>query len=49
MPRAKRSTPYVVGRKGVAYYSFRDRRSPVSWTGFSDSPTYADAKTVAAL
>jgi F-type H+-transporting ATPase subunit gamma len=44
----KEVVSYVIGRKGVAYYSFRDRAVAESWTGFSDSPTYADAKAVAA-
>ncbi|MEV0093342.1 F0F1 ATP synthase subunit gamma [Streptomyces sp. NPDC050738] len=39
---------YIVGRKGVAYYGFRERKVTESWTGFTDSPTYADAKNVAA-
>ncbi|MGW7195794.1 F0F1 ATP synthase subunit gamma [Streptomyces chryseus] len=39
---------YIVGRKGVAYYGFRERKVAESWTGFTDSPTYADAKMVAA-
>jgi F-type H+-transporting ATPase subunit gamma len=39
---------YLIGRKAVAYYSFRERKVAASWTGFSDSPTYADAKTAAA-
>ncbi|WNI18122.1 F0F1 ATP synthase subunit gamma [Actinacidiphila sp. ITFR-21] len=39
---------YVVGRKGLAYYSFRERAVAESWTGFSDSPQYGDAKKVAA-
>ncbi|MEU3374736.1 F0F1 ATP synthase subunit gamma [Streptomyces sp. NPDC006711] len=39
---------YIVGRKGVAYYGFRERKVSQSWTGFTDSPTYADAKQVAA-
>ncbi|MFI0982362.1 F0F1 ATP synthase subunit gamma [Streptomyces sp. NPDC021093] len=38
---------YIVGRKGVAYYAFRERKVADSWTGFTDSPTYADAKRVA--
>ncbi|NJP45015.1 F0F1 ATP synthase subunit gamma [Actinacidiphila epipremni] len=38
---------YLVGRKAVAYYSFRDRAVTDSWTGFSDSPQYANAKAVA--
>ncbi|GAU65484.1 ATP synthase gamma chain [Streptomyces sp. NBRC 110611] len=39
---------YIVGRKGVSYYGFRDRKVTDSWTGFTDSPTYADAKAIAA-
>lgn len=39
---------YIVGRKGVAYYNFRERKVEETWTGFSDSPMYADAKAVSA-
>ncbi|MFG2862438.1 F0F1 ATP synthase subunit gamma [Streptomyces sioyaensis] len=39
---------YIVGRKGVSYYSFRERKIVESWTGFTDSPTYGDAKAIAA-
>lgn len=38
----------MIGRKGVAYYGFRERKVADSWTGFTDSPTYADAKRAAA-
>lgn len=38
----------MIGRKGVAYYGFRERKIADSWTGFTDSPTYADAKRAAA-
>ncbi|MEU5398308.1 F0F1 ATP synthase subunit gamma [Streptomyces sp. NPDC005963] len=38
---------YIVGRKGVSYYGFRERKVAESWTGFTDNPTYADAKKVA--
>ncbi|WP_407549937.1 F0F1 ATP synthase subunit gamma [Streptomyces sp. Pv4-95] len=38
---------YIIGRKGVSYYGFRERQVAESWTGFTDSPTYADAKAVA--
>jgi F-type H+-transporting ATPase subunit gamma len=42
------SSVYVVGRKGESY--FRYRRYPVeaSFTGFSDQPSYEDARTIAA-
>lgn len=39
---------YIVGRKGVAYYTFRERKIADSWGGFTDNPTYADAKRIAA-
>ena len=38
---------YLVGRKAVNYYKFRNRPVAGSWTGFSDSPTYENAKEVA--
>ena len=38
---------YLVGRKAVNYYRFRNRQVAGSWTGFSDSPTYENAKEVA--
>ena len=38
---------YLVGRKAVNYYKFRNRVVAGSWTGFSDSPTYENAKEVA--
>ncbi len=40
---------YIVGRKGVAYYGFRERKVADSWTGFTDNPAYSDAKRIAAL
>ncbi len=39
---------YIVGRKGVAYYGFRERKVAESWTGFTDNPAYSDAKRIAA-
>lgn len=38
---------YLVGRKAVNYYKFRNRPVAGTWTGFSDSPTYENAKEVA--
>ncbi|MCU7724620.1 F0F1 ATP synthase subunit gamma [Actinoplanes sp. KI2] len=37
---------YVVGRKGVGYYRFRNRPIEASWTGFSERPSFADAKRI---
>src|SRR5207247_7758180 len=38
---------YVAGRKGISYLRFRDRPVEASWRGFSETPSYDDAKTVA--
>ncbi|AQA04272.1 F0F1 ATP synthase subunit gamma [Mycobacterium sp. MS1601] len=38
---------YVVGRKALGYYSFRGRDVIESWTGFSERPTYDNAKEIA--
>lgn len=37
---------YVVGRKGVTYYRFRNREIAASWTGFSERPTFEDARRI---
>jgi F-type H+-transporting ATPase subunit gamma len=37
---------YVTGRKGLGYYRFRRRPIEQSWTGFSDRPSYEDARAV---
>lgn len=44
----KEADTYIVGRKGVAYYGFRERKVADSWTGFTDNPAYSDAKRIAA-
>lgn len=38
---------YVVGRKALSYYSFRNWDVHDSWTGFSEKPTYEDAQEIA--
>ena len=43
----KEPVSYLVGRKAQAYYRFRGRPVEDSWSGFSEKPTYADAKAVA--
>src|SRR5215210_6437370 len=40
---------YVSGRKGVAYYKFRNRELVDSWTGHSDQPTYDVAREIGAV
>jgi len=42
----KQPVLYVIGRKGVTYYRFRNRHIEGSWTGFSEQPTFEDAKRV---
>lgn len=44
----KQVDTYIVGRRGVAHYNFRERKIAESFTGFTDEPSYADAKKVAA-
>jgi len=39
---------FLVGRKSVGYYKFRERKIAQSWTGFTDQPTYEHAKAIAA-
>ncbi|EID14402.1 F0F1 ATP synthase subunit gamma [Mycolicibacterium phlei] len=38
---------YVVGRKALGYFSFRQREVKESWTGFSERPSYEDARKIA--
>jgi F-type H+-transporting ATPase subunit gamma len=42
----KEVVPYLVGRKGVGFYRFRNREIAAEWTGFSDNPEYAHAKEI---
>jgi F-type H+-transporting ATPase subunit gamma len=37
---------YVVGRKGETYYSFRQRETEETFTGFSEQPRYENAQEV---
>ena len=37
---------YVTGRKGEAYFRFRQRPVVQAWTGFSDQPTYDVARDI---
>ncbi|PRZ43397.1 ATP synthase F1 subcomplex gamma subunit [Antricoccus suffuscus] len=38
---------FVTGRRGVGYYTFRERELAGSWTGFSEQPSYDDAREAA--
>jgi F-type H+-transporting ATPase subunit gamma len=35
---------YIIGRKGLGYFRFRNRAIADSWTGFSEQPTFIDAR-----
>src|ERR687889_221404 len=43
----KEPVAFLVGRKAVSFYKFRNRDIEQSWTGFSEQPTYEDAREVA--
>jgi len=43
----KEPVPFLVGRKALSYYRFRNRDVSRQWTGFSEQPSYDDAKAVA--
>ena len=38
--------PFVVGRKGAAWYRFRGVKVAHEYTGFTDQPTYDDARRI---
>jgi F-type H+-transporting ATPase subunit gamma len=42
----KQITTFIAGRKGEAYYRFRNRPVRESWTGFSDQPRYDNAREI---
>ena len=42
----KEISTYLCGRKGEAYYRFRNRPVVQSWTGFSDQPSYEAAREI---
>jgi F-type H+-transporting ATPase subunit gamma len=43
----KQVVPFLIGRKAVGFYRFRGRDVSRQWTGFSEQPSYPDAKDVA--
>ena len=47
--RSEGKTPilYVVGRKALSYFSFRNWNITSSWIGFSEKPTYENAQEIA--
>jgi len=42
----KEVVTFIAGRKGEAYYKFRDRPLADSWSGFSDQPKYDNASDI---
>jgi F-type H+-transporting ATPase subunit gamma len=42
----KDPVPYLVGTKGITWYSFRGRDIAADWHGFSDRPAFADAERI---
>ena len=42
------SSVYVVGRKGESYFRYRQYPVEASFTGFSEQPSYEDARNIAA-
>jgi F-type H+-transporting ATPase subunit gamma len=42
----KQITTFIAGRKGEAYYRFRNRPVRDSWSGFSDQPRYDNAREI---
>jgi F-type H+-transporting ATPase subunit gamma len=45
--QGKEPVLYVVGRKALGYYNFRQRAVADSWTGFSERPKFVHAKEIA--
>ena len=41
--QGKEPVLYLIGRKGLSYYRFRQRPIAASWTGFSEQPHYVNA------
>ena len=44
--QGKEVLTYMVGRKGAAFYKFRDRKVEESWEGFTERVTYAHAQEI---
>ncbi len=43
----KEPVAYLAGRKAISFYRFRGREIAGQWSGFSEEPSYEDAKEVA--
>ncbi len=42
----KEVVPYLVGRRAVSFYSFRKRDYAAEWSGFTEKPTFEDAREI---
>jgi F-type H+-transporting ATPase subunit gamma len=42
----KEVLPFLTGRKAAAFYQFRRRTVHAQWEGFSDAPSYANAREI---
>jgi F-type H+-transporting ATPase subunit gamma len=38
--------PFLIGRKALSFYRFRNRDTSNAWSGFSEQPSYEDARAV---
>jgi F-type H+-transporting ATPase subunit gamma len=47
--QGKQVALYVIGRKGITYYTYRGRELAGSWSGFSEQPRFEDARRVGEL
>ncbi|TDQ47957.1 F0F1 ATP synthase subunit gamma [Actinorugispora endophytica] len=47
--QGKEVLTYMVGRKGIGFYKFRDRPMADSWEGFTERPSYAHAKEISSV
>jgi F-type H+-transporting ATPase subunit gamma len=43
----KEPVPYLTGRKSIAFYRFRRRNVAAKWEGFSEAPSYSQAREIA--
>ena len=43
----KEVVPFLTGRKAIAFYQFRRRTVAHQWEGFSDAPSYKEAREIA--
>ena len=42
----KTVVPYLIGRRAVNFYSFRKRDYAAEWTGFTEKPSFEDARRI---